>query len=357
MCALLTQEGDIGTDPKEVEQNLEKHFTLAHKWGCVLLLDEADVFLAKRDVSALRQHCSHRYITVSDGVQKFDVARNGLVSGKYERAGLYSIVFNILETTVFLRILEYYSGILFLTTNRVGTLDPAFRSRIHVSLYYRKLNKKRALMIWETNVRRLHRLNDDRVQQGLKAVDFDEKSIVKYAEKNLADLKWNGRQIRNAFQTAIALADFEASDSAEKIPTMTKKHFVKLGKAAAEFDEYLESVHGMDEDKMAKRNEERATFTRRPGKKGSRRGRSDDSDSSDESESDSYSDSSSSESSDSDSDDSHSRSKKKKKSKTKSKHSKSKAKDKKKQKQKDKEPGGKSSKGGHAKEDTTVDED
>jgi hypothetical protein len=43
--------GDIGTDPKEVEQNLEKHFTLAHKWGCVLLLDEADVFLAKRDVS------------------------------------------------------------------------------------------------------------------------------------------------------------------------------------------------------------------------------------------------------------------------------------------------------------------
>jgi hypothetical protein len=49
--------GDIGTDAKEVEQNLEKHFTLAHKWGCVLLLDEADVFLAKRDVSIRRQHC------------------------------------------------------------------------------------------------------------------------------------------------------------------------------------------------------------------------------------------------------------------------------------------------------------
>lgn len=99
-------------------------------------------------------------------------------------------------------------------------------------------------MIWKTNLRRLHKLNEDRVQNGLKAVEFDEKSIVKYAEKHLGDLKWNGRQIRNAFQTAIALADFEASDSADKVPTMTKKHFAKLGKAAAEFDEYLESVHG-----------------------------------------------------------------------------------------------------------------
>lgn len=30
---------------------MEGHFKLAHKWGCVLLLDEADVFLAKRSVS------------------------------------------------------------------------------------------------------------------------------------------------------------------------------------------------------------------------------------------------------------------------------------------------------------------
>lgn len=276
------------------------------------------------------------------------------MSGKCEADSLCFVVSNISSIIVFLRILEYYSGILFLTTNRVGTLDPAFRSRIHVTLYYRKLNRKRALMIWETNLRRLHRLNEDRVQQGLKAVEFDHKSIVKYAEKHLADLKWNGRQIRNAFQTAIALADFEASDSSEKVPTMTKKHFVKLGKAAAEFDEYLESVHGMDEDKMAKRNEERATFSRRPGKRRSKRDSGDDSDSSDESDSDSSSDSSSSSSSDSDSDDSRMKSKKKK---SKSKSSKTKSKDKKKQKHKDKAPSGKSSKGGHARDDTTVDED
>jgi hypothetical protein len=88
--------GDIGESASEVEKNLELIFTNSHRWGCVLLLDEAEVFLAKRN---------HE-----------DLKRNAMVS-------------------VFLRVLEYYSGILFLTTNRVGTIDEAFKSRIHISLY------------------------------------------------------------------------------------------------------------------------------------------------------------------------------------------------------------------------------
>jgi len=60
--------GDLGLSPKDVEENLEFHFRLAQAWDCVLLLDEADVFLARRTVE--------------------DVSRNALVS-------------------VFLRILEY----------------------------------------------------------------------------------------------------------------------------------------------------------------------------------------------------------------------------------------------------------
>lgn len=53
--------GDIGQTPKDIEDNLERHFKLAHKWGCVLLLDEADVFLAERTPG--------------------DVKRNAMVSG------------------------------------------------------------------------------------------------------------------------------------------------------------------------------------------------------------------------------------------------------------------------------------
>lgn len=43
--------GDIGYNPDDVESRLEEHFHLAQRWGCVMLLDEADVFLAKRTVS------------------------------------------------------------------------------------------------------------------------------------------------------------------------------------------------------------------------------------------------------------------------------------------------------------------
>jgi hypothetical protein len=40
----------------------------------------------------------------------------------------------------FLRALDYLQGILFLTTNRVGHFDEAFKSRIHLSLGYEKLD-------------------------------------------------------------------------------------------------------------------------------------------------------------------------------------------------------------------------
>lgn len=53
--------GDLGFTPKEVETNLKDIFRLAHLWDCVLLLDEADIFLSRRDL--------------------YDLNRNALVSG------------------------------------------------------------------------------------------------------------------------------------------------------------------------------------------------------------------------------------------------------------------------------------
>ena len=55
--------GDIGSTAGDVEDRLNEYFDMAHKWGCVLLLDEADVFLAKREKGG-------------------DLQRNGIVSGK-----------------------------------------------------------------------------------------------------------------------------------------------------------------------------------------------------------------------------------------------------------------------------------
>lgn len=54
--------GDLGFTAKEVETALRDIFRLAHHWDCILLLDEADIFLSRREMS--------------------DLKRNALVSGK-----------------------------------------------------------------------------------------------------------------------------------------------------------------------------------------------------------------------------------------------------------------------------------
>lgn len=53
--------GDLGFTPESVETSLNEIFRLAHLWDCVLLLDEADIFLTQRT--------------------KDDLKRNALVSG------------------------------------------------------------------------------------------------------------------------------------------------------------------------------------------------------------------------------------------------------------------------------------
>lgn len=97
-CPLyMVTAGELGTDPRILEHELQKILDIAHSWGAVLLLDEADVFLEKREVH--------------------DIHRNALVS-------------------IFLRLLEYFQGILFLTTNRVETFDDAFQVCGTEGLYY-----------------------------------------------------------------------------------------------------------------------------------------------------------------------------------------------------------------------------
>jgi len=48
--------GDLGFKPDTVEENLSEIFRLAHLWDCVLLLDEADVFLTARSPRDIKQN-------------------------------------------------------------------------------------------------------------------------------------------------------------------------------------------------------------------------------------------------------------------------------------------------------------
>ncbi|EAQ87151.1 hypothetical protein CHGG_03770 [Chaetomium globosum CBS 148.51] len=54
--------GDLGVSAGDVESTLEKHFALATRWGCILLLDEADVFLTARSPA---DHLRNSLVSVS----------------------------------------------------------------------------------------------------------------------------------------------------------------------------------------------------------------------------------------------------------------------------------------------------
>jgi SpoVK/Ycf46/Vps4 family AAA+-type ATPase len=121
---------------------------------------------------------------------------------------------------VFLRILDYYSGILFLTTNRAGALDEAFKSRIHYKVYYPPLTEQQTIEIWQVNIQRLKSIEEEQNQAGLtRLLEIPENDILRFAaaqyrrfDRNRKEIvQWNGRQIRNAFQVARSLAYADAA--------------------------------------------------------------------------------------------------------------------------------------------------
>ncbi|KAF2794256.1 P-loop containing nucleoside triphosphate hydrolase protein [Melanomma pulvis-pyrius CBS 109.77] len=187
--------GDIGIEPEKVEQYLQLVFMLGKRWNCVLLLDEADVFLEERTLT--------------------DLQRNSLVS-------------------VFLRMLEYYEGILILTSNRVGTFDEAFRSRIHIALHYDDLNPRSRKQIWNNF---LERLEDTEEVENVNEI---KDRVDELAKHNL-----NGREIRNALSTARQLATHAGV-------RMKWEHLELAIKTANDFGSYLRDVHGHSDREWAR---------------------------------------------------------------------------------------------------------
>jgi hypothetical protein len=187
--------GDIGTEPDKVEQYLQLVFMLGKRWNCVLLLDEADVFLEERSMT--------------------DLQRNSLVS-------------------VFLRMLEYYEGILILTSNRVGSFDEAFRSRINIALHYKDLNVRSRKQIWNNFLTRLELTDEgDNVERIRDRLD------------ELAKHNINGREIRNALSTARQLVSYGGVK-------MDWEHLQLAIKTANDFGSYLKDVHGHSDREWAR---------------------------------------------------------------------------------------------------------
>jgi len=139
--------GELGTNTTELEDKLRAILELAGIWTAVILIDEADIFLEKRSEN--------------------DIMRNAMVG-------------------IFLRLLEYHQGVLFLTTNRVRVFDEAFHSRISVAMKYEDLDVAAREKVWE------HLL--------------DTANITGLDYKRLAKFNLNGRQIRTTIRLAQSLA-------------------------------------------------------------------------------------------------------------------------------------------------------
>lgn len=161
--------------------------------------------------------------------------------------------------------MEYYSGILFLTTNRIGDFDEAFTSRIHMSLYYPELNGEKTVEIFKIN---LKMIQERFVLRG-RTIEIDF-GITSFALQHFQDhpkARWNGRQIRNACQTALALAEFEAQgnshDTAAKPALVVKlnvEHFKKVRNAYLEFTKYINEIYQTDARGRAKEGKIRAVW-------------------------------------------------------------------------------------------------
>ncbi len=101
--------GQLGLNVTAMETALKEVLTRAQRWGAIMLIDEADVYIKRRDD---------------------DIAMNAVVG-------------------VFLRVLEYFNGLLFLTTNRVDDIDEAIVSRCIAMIRFNPPQGEARRKIWE----------------------------------------------------------------------------------------------------------------------------------------------------------------------------------------------------------------
>lgn len=100
--------GQLGLNVAEMEKTLKEVLTRAQRWGAVMLIDEADVYIKRRDDN---------------------ITMNAVVG-------------------VFLRVLEYFNGLLFLTTNRVDDIDEAIVSRCIALIRFHAPSRDDRYKIW-----------------------------------------------------------------------------------------------------------------------------------------------------------------------------------------------------------------
>lgn len=144
------QCSQLGTDPDDLEDNLLKVFARSDRWNAILLLDEADVYVAARGS---------------------DLVQNAIVG-------------------VFLRTLEYYKGVMFMTTNRADLVDDAVASRCIARISYKIPSVDDQKKIWTILARNT-------------GAEISASVIAKFAEKHP---ELSGRDVKNLLKLSMLMS-------------------------------------------------------------------------------------------------------------------------------------------------------
>jgi AAA+ superfamily predicted ATPase len=171
----VVQCSQLGIEVNSIEEKLQATLKRAERWGSILLIDEADVYIRDRGN---------------------DIVHNAIVG-------------------VFLRLIEYYNGILFLTSNRGDIIDDAIISRATAWIRYSIPDDKLLRQIWQ-------------VLSAQFKVDLNDVDILNLVSE-LPNI--SGRTVKNLLKLVKALeaGDTRNETSVEKILRASK--FQKLDQA------------------------------------------------------------------------------------------------------------------------------
>lgn len=123
-----------------------------------------------------------------------------------------------------------------LTSNRVGTFDEAFQSRIRVALRYEPLTSNSRKAIWR-NFFEMIEEDDEEIKVNIRGLEG--------RLDDLAGYKINGRQIRNVLLTARQLALYQKE-------SLEWEHLSQVLKLSDNFNKYLKDIKGVSDEDWAK---------------------------------------------------------------------------------------------------------
>ncbi|KAJ5630110.1 hypothetical protein N7528_003767 [Penicillium herquei] len=211
---LRLMHSKLGGSHQDFAQSIAEFLRLSDRWGCIMLLDDVDVFLVQQSSNDISQS---------------------------------------IMTTLFMHLTETHTGVLFMTTSRVGTFGITSSSRIHLKFYFPRLD-----MVQYAAARRftLARIRARFQKTGTEYIVRVNEEFWDRIWKLLEERKIpvSGRQLMNLCETATILASAKSArqngSSILELPRpitvlyVDEECFLTAINSTREFDEAMEPIGG-----------------------------------------------------------------------------------------------------------------